>query len=328
MNRTHSMNQQKAAGKTVVITGASSGAGWAMATELAREGAQLVLASRRTEALAAIAVECEQLGAKVWTVQTDTREADSVMALAAAAVSYAGSIDVWINNAGVLAVGLLEEIPAEVNDSVIMTNLLGYVHGAQAVLPHFKTQGYGLLINNISIGAWLPTPYMAAYSASKFGLDGFTRALRGELRNHANIHVCNLYPGFLDTPGMQHAANYTGRELTPSPPLTDPLQVARAVVRLIRHPRTTTTVGIFPHVMRLAFRSLPSLTVNLTAALLRTYLKKAKETDLTSGNVLTPVEFGTGSHGGWMNSGLNPSVKKMITGFAVLLIVAGLTRKS
>ncbi|HYC28238.1 MAG TPA: SDR family NAD(P)-dependent oxidoreductase, partial [Chitinophagaceae bacterium] len=65
------MKKKKAAGKTVVITGASSGAGWAMATELAKEGAQLVLAARRTEALEAVANECRELGATVWTIEAD-----------------------------------------------------------------------------------------------------------------------------------------------------------------------------------------------------------------------------------------------------------------
>lgn len=321
------MSTRKAAGKTVVITGASSGAGWAMATELAKEGAQLVLAARRTEALAEVAEECEELGAKVWTVYTDMREANSVIALAAATIEYAGGIDVWINNAGVLAVGKLEDVPPEVNESVILTNLIGYVHGARAVLPYFKAQGYGCLINNISIGAWLPTPYMAAYSASKFGLDGFTRALRGELRGYPHIHTCNLYPGFLDTPGIQHAANYTGSELTPAPPLTDPAEVAKAVVGLTQHPRNTTTVGIFPHLMRLAFRTMPALTVNLTATLLDTYLKRASRTDLTSGNVLNPVQYGVGAHGGWKKTALKPSSRKMVTRIAVLFLLMGLAKR-
>ena len=321
------MKRKKAAGKTVVITGASSGAGWAMATELAKEGAQLVLAARRTEALEVVANECRELGATVWTIEADVRNANAVTALASAAMEYAGAVDVWINNAGVLAAGKLEDIPAEVNEAVIMTNLIGYVHGARAVLPYFKAQGYGILINNISIGAWLPTPYMAAYSASKFGLEGFTEALRGELRKDPHIHVCNLYPGFLDTPGMQHSANYTGKQLTPSPPLTDPVDVARAVVRLIRNPCHTTTVGIFPHLMRLAYRTAPALTVNITGGLLETYLKNAAETKNTPGNVLAPVAYGTGAHGGWIKTGLKPSPMTLLGGLALTLLIAGVARK-
>ncbi|RYY93222.1 MAG: SDR family NAD(P)-dependent oxidoreductase, partial [Chitinophagaceae bacterium] len=204
-------------GKVVVITGASSGAGRAMAIAFAEAGARLVLAARRKEALQEVAQECAALGAVAIPVVTDVREAAQHAALVEAARQWAGHIDIWVNNAGVLAAGALEDIPAEVNEAVIRTNLLGYVHAAAAVLPVFKQQGYGTLVNNISVGGWIPTPYMAAYCASKFGLKGFSEALRGELAAYKNIHVCDLYPAFLDSPGIQHAANYTGAVLRPAP---------------------------------------------------------------------------------------------------------------
>ena len=82
---------------------------------------------------------------------------------------------------------------------------MGYMHGAHAVLPYFKDQGYGVLINNISVGGYTPAPYAAGYTASKFGLRGFSQSLKGELYNWPHIHVCDLFPAFLDTPGIQHA---------------------------------------------------------------------------------------------------------------------------
>jgi short-subunit dehydrogenase len=230
--------------KTIVITGASSGAGRAIAIEFARLGARLILAARREEALQEVAAECEELGATAIAVVTDTRAAYDIHKLAKTAKDFGGTIDVWVNNAGVLAAGELDKIPAEVNEDVIRTNLLGYMHGAHAVLPFFKAQGHGLLVNNISVGGWFPTPYMSAYCASKFGLRGFFESLRGELSVYPNIHVCDLYPAFLDTPGIQHTANYTGRELKPAPPLSDPREVARVVVSLVHHPKEKSTVGI------------------------------------------------------------------------------------
>ena len=175
------MNQQSQTSlrqKTVVITGASSGAGRAIAIEFAKQHATLVLAARRKEALEEVAAECNSLGAITTVIPTDTRDAAAIHELANSAVALNGVIDVWINNAGVLAAGAMEEVPAEVNEDVIRTNLLGYVHGAHAVLPYFKRQGYGTLVNNISVGGWFPTPYAAAYSASKFGLRGFFEALK------------------------------------------------------------------------------------------------------------------------------------------------------
>jgi len=306
-------------GKLVVITGASSGAGRAIAIEFAKHGARLVLAARRQHALDEIAAECEALGATVRVVLTDTKEAQSIHDLASAAFEFGGCIDIWINNAGVLAAGPLENIPAEVNEAVIRTNLLGYIHGAHAVVPYFKQQGYGMLINNISVGGWFATPYMAAYSASKFGLRGFFESLKGELNQYPHIHVCDLYPGFLDTPGMQHAANYTGKSLKPAPPVYDPRKLARAIISLVDNPQSKITIGAASGFLRVAYNLFPTLSRNLTAAAIRAYLKQAHPIENTSGNVLHAVEYGNGIDGGWRNTSLPPfpRTKK-------LLVLAGL----
>ena len=152
--------------RRVVITGASSGAGRAIAVELARHGCKLALAARREDALKNIMEECASLGSEVFYLPVDVKDANDHQQLAQETIRHLGRIDVWINNAGVLAAGAFDEIPSEVNEDVVRTNLLGYIHGAHAVLPHFKQQGYGVLINNISVGGWFPTPFMSAYCAS------------------------------------------------------------------------------------------------------------------------------------------------------------------
>ena len=298
---------KKLGDKLVVITGASSGAGRAIAVEFAKYGTRLVLAARNQQALEEVAAECEEPGAKVLVIQTDTRDKKSIHDLAKNAFEYGGCIDIWINNAGVLAAGALEDIPAEVNEDVIRTNLIGYIHGAHAVLPYFKQQGYGMLVNNISVGGWFATPYMSAYSASKFGLRGFFESLKGELNLYPNIHVCDLYPAFLDTPGMQHAANYTGKYLKPAPPVYDPRKVAKAIVSLVNHPQSKTTIGAASGFLRMVYYLFPTLSRNITAAAMRTYLKQAHPIANTSGNVLHAVEYGNGIDGGWRNTSLPPS---------------------
>jgi short-subunit dehydrogenase len=232
-------------------------------------------------------------------VQTDVRSVQAVQSLAEKAVEFGGRIDVWINNAGVLAAGALEEVPAEVNEEVIKTNLLGYIHGAQVVLPYFKQQQHGILINNISVGGWFPVPYGIAYTASKFGLRGFSEALRGELTEYPGIHVCDLYPGFLDTPGIQHAANYTGKVLKPAPPVYNPQKVARAVVSLIRSPQPKQTIGAAATFLKIGYHFFPALSRSITASVIRFYLKRADELPATSGNILHPVDYGTSVEGGW-----------------------------
>ncbi len=308
--------------KVIVITGASSGAGRAAAIEFARKQAILVLAARNEEALAGIARECEALGAKTHIVRTDVTDPEAVKNLADAAVTVGGRIDVWINNAGVLAVGAFEETPVDIHAQVIRTNLIGYVYGAHAVLPYFIKQGYGILMNNISVGGWYPVPYGTAYSASKFGIRGFSEALRGELIRFPHIHVCNLFPAFLDSPGTQHAANFTGAALKPAPPVYDPLRVGRAMVRLAMHPRNSVTIGSVAPLLRFAHFAAPGLSLAITARVMETFFKNADCSPHTSGNLFEPLTFGTSIHGGW-NSAADIDIRKKRLGKGALLL-AGL----
>lgn len=316
-------NQQDLLTKTVVITGASSGVGKAMALELAQHGAKLVLAARRLDALNELVGECNELGALAIAVPTDMRSIESIRHLATKANAFGGAIDVWINNAGVLAAGALDEVPAEINEEVIKTNLLGYMHSAHTVLPYFKEQGKGILINNISVGGWFPTPYGAAYTASKFGIRGFSESLKGELTGFPHIHICDLYPGFLDTPGIQHAANYTGKFLKPAPPVYDPKKVARVVVSIIKCPRARKTIGAASLFLRLAVQLFPALTRVITVSVIRAYLKKAEPMTASSGNILHALPYGTSVEGGWrkpLTKSMNTKAGLLAAGIAGVVV--------
>jgi short-subunit dehydrogenase len=185
-------------------------------------------------------------------------------------------------------------------------------------LPHFKQQGYGVLINNISVGGWFPTPFMSAYCASKFGLRGFFESLKGELQDYPDIRVCDLYPAFLDTPGIQHAANFTGKMLRPAPPVYDPRQVARAVVKLIQRPQSQKAIGAAAIGLKLAHALFPTLSRNITASIIQKYLRHADPIEPTSGNVLRTVEYGTSIDGGWRKD------RPLSVGTAALLVTAAL----
>ncbi len=285
--------------KTIVITGASSGAGKAIALEFASRGGRLVLASRNLAAMQETAEECKAMGAAVKCVVTDVSEPTALINLAAAAEAFGGKIDIWINNAGILAVGPFTSTPVEVTEQVIRTNLLGYIYGAHAVLPYFIKQQYGTLINNISIGAFIPVPYGTGYSASKFGLRGFSAALKAELDDYPDIHVCDAYPAFLDSPGIQHAANYTGKAIRPAPPVYDPRRLAMAVLKLAEHPQSELMVGSVSTLLRFAYGLLPGLTVKVTKAVISGYLKQAKSAEKTNGNAFNTLAFGNAVFGGW-----------------------------
>jgi short-subunit dehydrogenase len=246
------MSKRNLTGAIVVILGASSGLGRAAAWAFARKGADVVLAARNAEALEEVAETARRLGARAVAVPTDATDAQQVQRLADAAVEFGGHIDVWVNNVGTGAIGGFLETPLEAHEQVIRANLLSHIYGAYAVLPHFLQQGAGILINTNSVGAWSPSPYAAAYAAGKFGLRGFSESLRAELAGTPEIYVCELYPTFMDTPGMRHGANYTGREVKPPPGAYDPRRAAAAMVRLAEAPRPAVTLGAPAHLARLA----------------------------------------------------------------------------
>lgn len=309
--------------RTIVITGASSGAGRSIALAFAERKENLVLASRNFEELKEVAIACEEMGAVVRLVETDVTDPGSVINLAAQASEFRGSIDVWVNNAGVLAAGAFDETPMEVLDQVVRTNLMGYMHGAHAVLPYFKMQGRGILINNISIGGFLPVPYGVGYSASKFGIRGFSAALKAELSSYPDIHVCDAFPAFLDTPGIQHAANYTGKQLKPAPPTYDPRRLAIAVVKLADHPQSELMVGSISILLRLSYGLFPGLTRAIAGTVIKRYLKHAKQIDKTDGNIFNAVKYGNAEHGGWGMPGKPKAHRKYIAG-SLLMLSAGM----
>jgi len=310
--------------KSVVITGASSGVGRAAATEFALCGARLTLAARNEAALDEVAQECRQLGAEVLVFAADVSDSNAVINLANAAVYFFGRIDVWVNNAGVLAAGPFDEMPMAVHEQVIRTNLLGYMNGVHAALPFFKAQKSGIIINNISIGGFLPVPYGSGYTASKFALRGFSEALKGELATWPDIHVCDLFPAFLDTPGIQHAGNYTGKVLKPAPPVYDPRRVALAMVDVAAYPQSTRYVGSVSLLLKFAHALFPQLTANATGTLMRRYLSQADEISKTDGNVFNTVNYGMSPYGGFGRPGKPGAHRKYLAAAAFAGLAAGI----
>lgn len=306
--------------KTIVITGASSGAGRAAALKFAQQQCNLVLAARNETALNEVKAECEELGATVLVVPTDTSDSKAMIALANAT----DHVDVWINNAGVLAAGDFDKTPMAVHEQVIKTNLIGYMNGAHAVLPIFKQQGKGILINNISIGGFLPVPYGAGYTAAKFGLRGWSEALKGELTEWPDIHVCDLFPAFLDTPGIQHAGNHTGKVLKPAPPVYDPNRLADAMVAMAQNPSSKKYVGSASILLKVAHAIAPELMTKMTGFVMRRYLNHADPIELSDGNVFTTVDYGMSSHGGFGLPGEPKAHRKYIAAALLTGLAAGL----
>lgn len=284
-------------GETVVITGASSGIGKATAEAFAKQGADLVLAARNEDALKETADLCRSLGVAVLAVPTDVSVAEEVTHLVNEALQFSGKIDYWVNNAGVLALGKFEEIPVEVTDQIVKTNLLGYMYSAHAVLPVFKRQKKGVLLNNISISGWMPAPYGTAYTASKYGIRGMTETLQGEVSDFPDIHICALYSGFQKSSGIEHAANYSGIKLSTPPPSFDPRKLAASIVKTAKNP----TDASYPDWSAVAFKGIyeifPGLVRYVSSSAMRMVMKKANKDEQTGGNVLRPSRGNTGIDG-------------------------------
>ncbi|MBA3503169.1 MAG: SDR family oxidoreductase [Myxococcota bacterium] len=275
--------------RVVVLTGASSGLGRAAAIELAGRGAWLVLAARRREALEDVARECLALGGRAIVVPTDVTKEAEVDRLAQAALVEWGRIDVWVNNAGVTLYALLEEGPVEPHQRVIETNLYGSIYGARAAVPIFRRQGRGTLINVGSVLSGVGQAFVPSYVISKFGVHGLSEALRVELADEPDIHVCTLFPYAIDTQHFQVAANELQRAPYALPPVQSPEHVARALADLAEHPRRTRYVprsaalGLALHAIA------PSLTERLLLDALRRWHISDEPQHTGTGNLYAPA---------------------------------------
>lgn len=287
-------------GKVIVITGASSGFGKGSALRFAQAGCCLVLAARRQDALDEVVQEIGAPSCKALAVPTDVAQPEEVKQLAAGAVLEFGRIDVWINNAGVGALGLFDEVPLEDHTRVIQTDLLGALYGSYYALHHFRERAEGILMNISSVAGKIPPPYYASYSAAKAGLVALGASIRQELReNHLDgIHVCTVLPTSFDTPFFDHAANYTGKETNPIPPVYDPEKVVDAIFRLATHPQDEISVGSAAKIALVAHQVAPHTTENLMGdQTQKAQIRQAAPGPKTPGAVKKPIRAGRGITG-------------------------------
>lgn len=298
----------------VLITGASSGIGRATAQAFAARGVliaqpgrgggsalpvHLVLAARAAESLAEVERECLALGSTAMVVPTDVSSAEAVEALFAAAVARYGRVDAVVHSSAVVAYGRFPDVPAEVFDQVLTTTLTGTANVSRTALRLFKSQGVGRLVIVGSLLGKIATPLMGAYVTAKWGVHGLVRVLQIEARQTPGIHVSLVWPGSVDTPTYQQAANYVGRMGRPPPPIVSPEKVARAIVRAVEKPRRERSVGIANRVMLAGFRFLPGVFDVLVGPLMGVAGLTRRPLDATPGNVFEPNPSGEAVHGNW-----------------------------
>jgi len=253
--------------KVIVITGASSGFGRGAALRFAGLDTRLVLAARRAELLEEVVDECRRAGSHALACATDVSRREEVARLAQTAVDAFGRIDVWINNAGVGAIGPFERIPLDVHEQVVRTNLLGTLYGSHWAYRQFLDQRGGVLINIASELGFGTVPYYSSYAAAKHGVIGLSDSLRQEVKQGGidGVHICTIMPTAHDTPFFEHAANYSGHEINPPAPLHDPDNVVEAIVRIARDPEDEEVVGGDGIVKLIAANLMPGIAEKMAA---------------------------------------------------------------
>ncbi|MDF2447253.1 MAG: family NAD(P)-dependent oxidoreductase [Moraxellaceae bacterium] len=283
-------DRAKNAGRTYVITGASSGIGRGVALALGGQRANVVLAARGEVALESAAQQIAAAGGTPLVVVTDVSRPEEVQRLAAAAVARFGRIDVWINNAGVGALGPFEKIPVADHARVVDVNLKGVLFGSHAALTQFLRQGHGTLVNIGSVEGELPLAWHASYAATKAGVMALGRALNEELRRAGQRHiaVATVLPSATDTPFFRHAANYSGHPLGMIL-LDPPEKVVNVVLHTALHPREEVPVGWKGRAVYHGHRLLPDV-AEWSAALIyeRALLEGAPPAPDTRGNLYAP----------------------------------------
>jgi 3-oxoacyl-[acyl-carrier protein] reductase len=216
------------AGKTAVVTGGAKGIGRGIAEALLAEGVNVCINARSESDLEATRQALEKSGtARVIGIAGDVRDHSQVKSLIARAAAELGGLDILINNAGIGKFATVEQMPVEDFRAILETNLFGVFCCCHEAIPHLKQRGGGHIINISSLAGANPHPRMAAYNASKFGLNGFSEALMQEVR-HDGIKVSYIMPGSVNTEfGGDTPSDEQSWQLQPA-------DVARVVIDLLQ----------------------------------------------------------------------------------------------
>lgn len=191
-------------GKVALITGASSGIGEATALALAAEGAQVAVAARRVDRLQSLAKRIGDQGGQALPLRADVADEAQVRDMVGEVYTRWQRLDILVNNAGVMLLGPVERANPDDWRRMVTINLLGLMYTTHAVLPIMKEQGEGgAIVNMSSVAGRTARTGWAAYNATKWGVNGFSEALRQEVKRY-KIRVTMIEPGFVETGFTEH----------------------------------------------------------------------------------------------------------------------------
>jgi short-subunit dehydrogenase len=225
--------------KVVLITGASSGFGAEAACLFAKEGASVVLVARRIDRLQELALKIQSEGGEAMAVPLDVSERSEIEAMLQTVFEIYGRIDILFNNAGFGRLDWLEELHSQRDiETQVAVNLLGTIQVTRVVLPYMIERRSGHIINMVSVAGLIAAPTYTIYSATKYGVHGFTEALRREVANFG-IKVSGIYPGPAHTEFGEHtgeAAFQQGFKI-PQWAFMSSSFVAQKILHVAKHPR-------------------------------------------------------------------------------------------
>jgi len=238
---------------TLLITGASSGIGEAIARRVARPGVRLVLAARRVERLEKLAADIQHAGGQALVFPADLSSDTGCQQLYEQVIQHGGCPDVLINNAGLGWYGYLDEMPWDEARNLLQVNISAVVQLTRLFLPVMRKRGSGHVINMSSIAGQIPSQGIAVYAGSKAFLDAFTTALHREMRG-SGVAISLVCPGPVKT-AFFDLTEQNGRRIPAERFAVPADSVAERVVWLLRWPRRVVYVpwvlGVTPWVERL-----------------------------------------------------------------------------
>lgn len=254
-------------GKSVVITGAASGIGEALAHASAEKGARLLLADIDASGLERVVSAIRATGTECSSLVTDTGKEEDIYALAEAAQLRLGGADVLINNAGVGLLAPVDKLVTADAQWLMNINFWGVVHGCQAFIPQLRQRPDAVLVNISSIFAMVSVPTQSIYNASKAAVRGFSDALREELQS-SDIGVLCVHPGGIKT-NIANRARITDVSLVADSDQemrdnfdklarTTPQQAATTIIHAIESRKTRVLIGADAKLMDWMFRLFPS----------------------------------------------------------------------
>lgn len=245
--------------QVVIITGSSSGIGLACAKKAGLSGARVVITSNNEPELEDARKKLENKGITVESIPADVSEFEAHEKIAGFTKDKFGSIDTWINNAGVGIFGELMDTPVEDARRLFDVNFWGVVHGSKVAVDHMKESG-GTIINIGSIASVVPIPLLGIYSASKHAVKAYTNSLRMELEKEGYpVNVTLIKPSSIATPIPEHSKNLMEIKATLPPPVYDPEVAADAIIFCATHPRRSFTIGGVGKTMNYIAKLFPSL---------------------------------------------------------------------